>query len=33
MDATGVDRFGAMAYDTVAAIVNDLCSVGACRSS
>jgi phosphoribosylformylglycinamidine cyclo-ligase len=28
-DATGVDRFGAMAYDTVAAIVNDLCSVGA----
>ena len=29
MDATGVDLFGAMAYDTVAAIVNDLCSVGA----
>ena len=28
-DATGEDRFGAMAYDTVAAIVNDLCSVGA----
>ncbi len=29
MDATGKDFFGAMAYDTVAAIVNDLCSVGA----
>jgi phosphoribosylformylglycinamidine cyclo-ligase len=29
MDATGMDFFGAMAYDTVAAIVNDLCSVGA----
>jgi phosphoribosylformylglycinamidine cyclo-ligase len=29
MEATGEDRFGAMAYDTVAAIVNDLCSVGA----
>src|SRR5215211_706232 len=29
MDATGRDFFGAMAYDTVAAIVNDLCSVGA----
>lgn len=29
LDATGEDRFGAMAYDTVAAIVNDLCSVGA----
>jgi phosphoribosylformylglycinamidine cyclo-ligase len=29
LDATGVDRFDAMAYDTVAAIVNDLCSVGA----
>jgi phosphoribosylformylglycinamidine cyclo-ligase len=29
MDATGDDHFGAMAYDTVAAIVNDLCSVGA----
>ena len=29
MDATGKDYFGAMAYDTVAAIVNDLCSVGA----
>src|SRR3954447_19309332 len=29
LDATMEDRFGAMAYDTVAAIVNDLCSVGA----
>lgn len=29
MDATGRDFFAAMAYDTVAAIVNDLCSVGA----
>jgi len=29
LDATGRDHFGAMAYDTVAAIVNDLCSVGA----
>lgn len=29
MDATGRDFFDAMAYDTVAAIVNDLCSVGA----
>jgi phosphoribosylformylglycinamidine cyclo-ligase len=29
MDEAGEDRFGAMAYDTVAAIVNDLCSVGA----
>jgi phosphoribosylformylglycinamidine cyclo-ligase len=29
MDATGKDSFDAMAYDTVAAIVNDLCSVGA----
>jgi phosphoribosylformylglycinamidine cyclo-ligase len=29
MEATGKDHFGAMAYDTVAAIVNDLCSVGA----
>ena len=29
LDATGKDFFGAMAYDTVAAIVNDLCSVGA----
>jgi phosphoribosylformylglycinamidine cyclo-ligase len=29
MDETGRDHFGAMAYDTVAAIVNDLCSVGA----
>ena len=29
LDATGEDFFGAMAYDTVAAIVNDLCSVGA----
>lgn len=29
LDATGQDHFDAMAYDTVAAIVNDLCSVGA----
>jgi phosphoribosylformylglycinamidine cyclo-ligase len=29
MDDAGEDFFGAMAYDTVAAIVNDLCSVGA----
>lgn len=29
LDETGRDFFGAMAYDTVAAIVNDLCSVGA----
>jgi phosphoribosylformylglycinamidine cyclo-ligase len=29
MDETGKDFFDAMAYDTVAAIVNDLCSVGA----
>jgi phosphoribosylformylglycinamidine cyclo-ligase len=29
MEETGEDFFGAMAYDTVAAIVNDLCSVGA----
>ena len=29
MAETGKDFFGAMAYDTVAAIVNDLCSVGA----
>src|SRR5215208_224073 len=29
LDETGEDRFGAMAYDTVAAIVNDLCTVGA----
>ncbi len=28
-DATGVDRFHAIGYDTVAAIVNDLCCVGA----
>ncbi len=29
LDATGQDYFGAIANDTVAAIVNDLCSVGA----
>jgi phosphoribosylformylglycinamidine cyclo-ligase len=28
-EATGVNRFGDVAYDTVAAIVNDLCCVGA----
>ena len=28
-DSTGVDRFDSIGYDTVAAIVNDLCSVGA----
>jgi phosphoribosylformylglycinamidine cyclo-ligase len=28
-DATGVDRFDAVGYDTVAAVVNDLCCVGA----
>lgn len=28
-EATGEDRFASVAYDTVAAIVNDLCSVGA----
>jgi len=28
-DAAGVDRFHAIGYDTVAAIVNDLCCVGA----
>lgn len=27
--ATGIDRFAAIGYDTVAAIVNDLCCVGA----
>lgn len=28
-EQTGMDRFGLVAYDTVAAIVNDLCCVGA----
>jgi phosphoribosylformylglycinamidine cyclo-ligase len=28
-EATGADRFDAIGYDTVAAVVNDLCSVGA----
>ena len=28
-EATGVDRFDAIGYDTVAAVVNDLCCVGA----
>ncbi len=28
----GVSLFGNVAYDTVAAIVNDLCCVGRCRS-
>jgi phosphoribosylformylglycinamidine cyclo-ligase len=29
LEAQGVDRFAAVAYDTVAAILNDLCCVGA----
>ena len=29
LDSRGVNRFDAVAYDTVAAIVNDLCCVGA----
>jgi len=28
-EATGIDRFDAIGYDTVAAVVNDLCCVGA----
>jgi phosphoribosylformylglycinamidine cyclo-ligase len=29
LEEQGIDRFGAVAYDTVAAILNDLCCVGA----